>query len=199
MQGLEHWNEMIDAHPVLTSEEEVKLAKQRDEGGRRGDRAIDKLIMHNLRAVVKRVEMMNCKPELKHDLMSAGVIKLRHAATKWTPMEGRRFYHYAFMWIREGVTREAQANWHDDQSLDAEGDDGEKRDNIVGSKEDSHEFLNAEVLNRLTEREREILKSRAIDYADETDEELAARLGVKPASVCRMLTGSIRKLLALAS
>jgi RNA polymerase sigma factor (sigma-70 family) len=199
MQGLEHWNDIIDDHPVLTEEQEIALAKQRDEGGRRGDEALDKLILHNLRAVVQRVEMMNCKPDLKHDLMSAGVLKLRHAATKWTPMPGRRFYHYAFMWIREGVTKEAKGNWHDHDSIDAERHNRGYEDTIMGATEDNHDFLHADALEILTERELEILISRAIEFADESDEELANRLGIKPESVCKLLAGTIRKLIKSAA
>jgi RNA polymerase sigma factor (sigma-70 family) len=203
MIGLEHWNDIIDDHPVLEWQEQVALAKQRDEGGRRGQDALEKLVMHNLRAVVNRVERMNCRPELKADLMSAGILGLRKAAVRWQPIHKKGydkpapFVVYAFMWIREAVTKEAKANWHDNQSLDS--DDGGGRDSIVGATEDSHDFLSADVLEILTKSERIILKSRAVDFDAESDDDLGSRLGVKPGSVNRMLFGSIRKLLTRAA
>lgn len=199
MEGLEHWDSIIDDYLVLTEEEEISLAKQRDEGGKRGEEALNNLILHNLRAVAQRVMMMKCRPDLRHDLMSAGVIKLRHAATKWKPMPGRRFYHYAFMWIREGVTKEAKSNWHDDFSLDAEANDSGTRDTIVGATEDDHSFLDAEALSVLTVREREIIASRANNFNDESDDQLGARLGIRPDRVCKVLAGGILKLLKRAA
>lgn len=205
MEGLEHWNDIIDAHPVLEWQEQVALAKQRDEGGRRGQDALDKLVLHNLRAVVQRVEKMNCKAELKHDLMSAGVLGLRKAAERWQPLQKEGydkpapFATYAFLWIREAVTNEAKRNWHDHQSLDNESPEGDTRDTVVGAIEDEHLHLSADVLSVLTARERVIIESRLVEVAGESDEELAARLGVKPESICKMLTGGIRKLIAQAA
>lgn len=205
MTGLEQWDSIFDDYPVLHWTEHVKLAKQRDEGGRRGQDALEKLVLHNLRAIVSHVDRMNCRAELRGDLFAAGIIGLRKAAVRWQPIQKEGFDQpapfatSAFLWIKEAVVKEARKNWHDHQSLDAETDDGETRDTALGSAEDNHDHLSLDVLEILSEKEREILKSRAIDFREETDEELALRLGIKPHSVCKMLSSSICKLLARAA
>ena len=196
--GLEHWDEMIDAHPVLSVEEELALYHEREKGGRRGEAALEKLILHNLRAVFERVRRMNSDATHAHDLMSAGVLGLRKAAIKWAPMEGRRFYHYAYLWIKEGVIKEAKKLWRDDISLDAptSTDEGEfSADTVLGAKEDSHLHLSSDLMMTLTEREKIIVQARLVDISEESDEELSTKLGVKSESISKMIFGSISKLL----
>lgn len=211
MSGLSLWDDVIAAHPVLPWQEQVALAKQRDEGGKRGDDALEKLVLHNLRVVVQHVGRMNAKDSDKHDLFMSGLMGLRKAAERWVPMQKPGFSKpapfpsYAFLWIREGVTKEAKRIWHDDVSFDApSGHDDDSsghetfKDASLGSDEQDHLSLDSTLLDLLTDREKEIVEARLLDVSNESEEELAARLGLSPKSVLPMLHRSIQKLLSAA-
>jgi len=201
MIGLEHWDAIIDQYPILTWQEHGELAKQRDEGGRRGAEALDKLVLHNLLAVAKRVEQMNCKPDLKHDLMSAGMLGLRKAAERWQPIQKEGFDQpapfitSAYWWIREAIAKEAGQFWHDDFPLDAEDDGDQSRDSIIGARSDNYDFMSVEALAVLSKNERAIINARSVDFTGEDDEELSRRLKIKPSSLGEMLERGILKLL----
>lgn len=203
MDGLDHWNDIIDAHPVLPWQEQVELAHQRDAGGKRGQDALDKLILHNLRAVVQRVERMNCRAELKADLMSAGVIGLQKAASRWKPMQKdghskpAPFPAYAFLYIKEMVIKEAKKNWHDDLSID--GIDEDSADDIVGSAEDSHDYLDSTVLDVLKGKERIIFERLIIQNTQEDPKDLGLKLNLKPMTVRKLFYRAVSKISSLAA
>lgn len=211
MSGLALWDETISSHPVLHWQEQVALAHQRDEGGARGDDALEKLVMHNLRVVVQHVERMNAKDSDKYDLFMAGLVGLRKAAERWKPMQKAGFSKpapfpsYAFLWVREGVTKEAKKLWHDDISFDAESgseedSDGHEtfKDASIGSDEQNHISFDATLLDLVTPREKEIIKARLLDFTGETEEEIASRLAIAPHSVLPMLHRSIQKMMKAA-
>ncbi len=210
MHGLEHWNRVIDRHPVLPWQEQAALAALRDKGGKRGQAALDKLVMHNLRCVVEHVERMNAKDTDKHDLMAEGILGLRKAAERWKPVQKpgydkpAPFTTYAYLWVREAVTKAAKKMWHDSVSLDAPARDGGEdggeslRDTAIGGAEDETLHLDAGLLGILTPGEREIVETCLVRATGETDEQIAARLGLSPASVTMMLTRSVRRLMQAA-
>lgn len=118
----------ISRHPLLTAEEEVKLAQELEEGkevrrklylaerpntdtetleetARRGDEARKRLTEGNLRLVVAvaRKYMGRGLPLL--DMIQEGNIGLGRGVEKYDWKRGYRFSTYAYWWIRQAVTR----------------------------------------------------------------------------------------------
>ena len=91
--------------PLLTSDEEIQLAKDIQEGGPKGERAKQRLSEANLRLVVSIA-----KKHVGHnlaflDLIQEGNIGLIKAAEKFDCDRGFRFSTYATWWIRQAITR----------------------------------------------------------------------------------------------
>ncbi len=92
----------IGFSPLLTAEEEVYYSRR----ARRGDEAARKrMIVSNLRLVVKiaRRYMNRGLPLL--DLIEEGNLGLIHAVGKFDPEKGFRFSTYATWWIRQTIER----------------------------------------------------------------------------------------------
>ena len=112
----------ISRVPLLTSEEELHLGRlvrewQDHENapaavGRRGKRALDRIVSANLRLVVsvvtryrRRFAHLAIEPI---DLVQAGNIGLIRAVEKFDPKRGYRFSTFAYWWIRQAVSRHIQ-------------------------------------------------------------------------------------------
>ncbi|OGN27108.1 MAG: RNA polymerase sigma factor RpoD [Candidatus Yanofskybacteria bacterium RIFCSPLOWO2_01_FULL_49_17] len=94
----------IGQHPLLSSEEEVELAKRIE----RGDEAAKhRLIVSNLRLVVSIAKKYtNRSPNLTLlDLIQEGNIGLFKAVEKFDYKRGFKFSTYATWWIRQAITR----------------------------------------------------------------------------------------------
>ena len=82
---------------------------------RRGLRARDRLVRHNLRLVVsvanRYQRVVGHDPDRLQDLIQAGAIGLQRAAEKYDPSTGYRFSTYATWWIRQTVGRAAATNF----------------------------------------------------------------------------------------
>jgi len=92
----------IEFSPLLTPEEEVKyglLARQGDEVGRH------KMIVCNLRLVVKISRRYMNRGLALPDLIEEGNLGLIHAVEKFDPERGFRFSTYATWWIRQNIER----------------------------------------------------------------------------------------------
>ena len=91
--------------PTLTREQEAELADKIAKGD---DRALEKLVTHNLRFVVSVIKKM---PNWAHsnmpmeDLLSFGNEALINAARAWKPMGKIRFASYAKKFIHFDVNR----------------------------------------------------------------------------------------------
>lgn len=90
--------------PLLTAEQEIELANQRDAGD---PAAIEKLITHNMRLVAKiALEHWSHENSLPLvDLVTEGALGLEKGAQKFDPKRECRFSTYATWWIRQRIRR----------------------------------------------------------------------------------------------
>ena len=100
--GFQHYLRQITQIPLLTPEQEVKLARQI----KRGDqRARTEMVSANLRLVVKIArDYVNVGLPLL-DLISEGNIGLMKAVERFDPRKGSKLSTYASWWIRQSIKR----------------------------------------------------------------------------------------------
>jgi len=99
----------ISRHPVLSREEEFKLAekvyKLKDK------EAAQKLVISNLKLVVKiALEYYNTYLNIL-DLIQEGNVGLMHAVKKYNPYKGTKFSTYASFWIRAYILKYIMDTW----------------------------------------------------------------------------------------
>lgn len=107
----------LERHLLLTADEEIELSRLIQQGEqqgasklakRRAKKALDKLVLCNMRLCVKVCRTVHhlyrAKMELS-DLVSEGVFGLQTAAKKFDYTRGYKFSTYAFWWIRQSAVR----------------------------------------------------------------------------------------------
>jgi RNA polymerase sigma-32 factor len=96
--ALQYYARAVKAHPVLKAEEEVELSRrwldQRDRA------AADRLVLCNMRAVIKIAGEFSSQHVPLSDLIQEGTIGLMRAVERYDPERGTRFLSYAAWWIR---------------------------------------------------------------------------------------------------
>ncbi len=99
-QSLEDYLNDICKQPLLTAEEEVKLAQRI----RNDDReALERLVCANLRFVVSVAKQYQNQGLTLPDLINEGNIGLIKAAEKFDETRGFKFISYAVWWIRQSI------------------------------------------------------------------------------------------------
>lgn len=115
-----HWLVNAARYPLLPKEEALRLGKiiqDPKSSEPRRKRAIEKLVVHNLR-LVPNVARKFCRLQRAYsyrdahmiDLLQMGVFGLKRAAEKYDPSRGYAFSTYAIPWIRQSINRYALAN-----------------------------------------------------------------------------------------
>jgi RNA polymerase sigma-32 factor len=99
----------VSAHPVLSGEEEYKLARLVCEQNDR--QAAQKLVLSNLRLVVK-MALQHYGAHLNIlDVIQEGNMGLLHAVNKYSPYKGAKFSTYASFWIRAHILKYMLDSW----------------------------------------------------------------------------------------
>jgi len=103
VNGLQVYMKQIKEIPLLTADEEKKLAAAALKGDKR---AKDKLVSANLRLVVMAAKRYIMHTSLSFDdLIQEGNIGLMRAVESFDPEKGFKFSTYAMYWIKQGISR----------------------------------------------------------------------------------------------
>lgn len=100
-RGLKHYLEAISKYPILTKEEEFKLARMVRE--KKDEDAKEKLICSNLRIVVFIAKKFRNQGLTLPELINAGNEGLIHATTKFDERKGYRFNTYSVWWVKRSI------------------------------------------------------------------------------------------------
>lgn len=99
----------IRRYPLLTREEESEISRLVFD--HQDPEAAQKLIVSNLRIVVK-IASQYCNTNLNIlDLIQEGNVGLLHAAKKYNPHKGTKFSTYASFWIRAYILKHIMDSW----------------------------------------------------------------------------------------
>src|SRR5574341_124229 len=99
-EGLASYLKRIRAIPLLSKEEELKLAAQIQRGD---ERALKRLVEANLRFVVQQARKYQGHGLSLSDLINEGNLGLLEAARRYQPEHGVKFITYAVWWIRQAI------------------------------------------------------------------------------------------------
>lgn len=92
----------IRNYPLLTREEEYELVRKARDGD---EQSKQKLVLSNLRLVVKIARNYQSRGLNFEDVISEGNIGLIHAVEKFDPDKGFRFSTYAIWWIKQAIKK----------------------------------------------------------------------------------------------
>jgi len=99
----------VSRYPVLSREEEFEVAKRIHE--KKDKDAVQKLVMSNLKLVVKiALEYYNTYINIL-DLIQEGNVGLLHAVKKYNPYKGTKFSTYSSFWIRAYILKYIMDSW----------------------------------------------------------------------------------------
>lgn len=121
MDEITIWLDSAARYPLLPKEEVLRLAKiiqNENSTDNARNRAVKKLVRHNLRLIPKEVRMFGGSKASYNwggcntmDLLQQGAIGLVRAAEMYDPTRGYAFSTYATPWIRQAVRRFANCNY----------------------------------------------------------------------------------------
>lgn len=100
--SLKQYFKLIKEIHLLSPEEEFELAKAKSMGD---EKSREKLIISNLRLVVKIAKIFTCIEPSLIDLIQEGNIGLMKAAERFDYRLGCKFSTYASYWIKHYITR----------------------------------------------------------------------------------------------
>ena len=98
--SLDQYLREISQYPLITREEEVRLAQRIRESC---EESLDKLVRSNLRFVVSVAKKYQNQGVSLSDLINEGNLGLIRAAHKFDETKGIKFISYAVWWIRQAI------------------------------------------------------------------------------------------------
>ena len=110
LDPLQAYMREVQRHPLLSSDEEHKLAVEYVKGGQNRDVAA-RLVTANLRLVVKIAYEYRRAYRNMMDLVQEGNIGLMQAVKRYDPYRGVKLSSYAAWWIRAYMLRFILNNW----------------------------------------------------------------------------------------
>ena len=222
--SLNRYLDEIGKELLLSDDEEKQLAEKIQNGGRVGERAVEKLVTSNLRFVVSIAKLYTDNGVAITDLISEGNIGMMKAAQSFDGSRGSRFVGYAEPFIRDAIVhaineqsgiynlpkdernREEKENSHA-FSVDAPLQNGKNLSLLsVLSDPDAprpdklalDESIKAELLqaiNVLNDRERRVVQAfYGIGQDSITFAEIGVNLGLKRERVRQIRDKAVRKL-----
>ena len=103
--SLTRYYDEVGKYPLITVEEEKRLASLINRGGKKGLEAQQKLVNSNLRLVIKIAQgFQKCGLDME-DLIQEGNTGLFTASKKFDPNKGAKFSTYASFWIKQTIIR----------------------------------------------------------------------------------------------
>ena len=102
-ESLDKYLAEISRVPMITPDQEVELAQIIRKGGKRGDKAKEKLVTANLRFVVSVAKQYQHQGVPLSELINEGNLGLITAADKFDETRGFKFISYAIWWIRQSI------------------------------------------------------------------------------------------------
>jgi RNA polymerase sigma-32 factor len=100
-------NRVLDRYLCLDTASELELGRRAQSGD---GRAIELLVMHNLRLVLRASRRLRWPGIDRGELIEEGVVGLLRAARGWRHEHGARFATYAVKWIRARMLQFALQN-----------------------------------------------------------------------------------------
>ena len=101
--GIDKFLFEISHIPMLSIEEEIELAAESRKGGRKAEKARNKLVCANLRFVVSVAKQYQHQGLSLTDLIDEGNFGLIKAAELFDETRGFKFISYAVWWIRQSI------------------------------------------------------------------------------------------------
>lgn len=102
-QSLDKYLQEIGRVELLTSDDEIDLAKSIKKGSYTGTRALERLVKANLRFVVSVAKQYQNQGLSLGDLINEGNLGLIKAAKRFDETRGFKFISYAVWWIRQSI------------------------------------------------------------------------------------------------
>ena len=102
-EALDKYLVEISRMPMISPDQEVELAQIIKKGGKKGEKAKEKLVTSNLRFVVSVAKQYQHQGVPLIDLINEGNIGLINAADRFDETRGFKFISYAIWWIRQSI------------------------------------------------------------------------------------------------
>ncbi len=102
-QSLDKYLQEIGKVDLLSADEEIELAREIKNGGRKAGFALEKLVKANLRFVVSVAKQYQNQGLSLGDLINEGNLGLIKAAKRFDETRGFKFISYAVWWIRQSI------------------------------------------------------------------------------------------------
>ena len=102
---LDRYFKDVNKHPLLSKDEELKIYEKLRRKGRGTRAAKERLVLANLRLVVKMAYKYEGYGLDLEDLINEGNIGMLKAVDKFNPNAGVKFITYASYWIKQTMLR----------------------------------------------------------------------------------------------